>query len=432
MREPEVRQRLAAILAADVAGYSRLMAGDDKGTVADLDVSRAVFREAVSAQGGRIVDTAGDSVLAVFETATGALRAAIAAQSEINRTAKSIPEDRRMLFRIGVTLGEVIEKPDGTVYGDGVNIAARLEAASQPGGITISGTAYDHVHNRVDIGYQDLGTLEVKNIPEPVQAYRVETDNAALVTETVSPLKLSDKPSIVVLPFDNMSGDTEQEYFADGITEDIITGLSRFNGLFVIARNTSMTFKGQKLDVRDVATQLGVRYVMEGSVRKLGARVRITAQLVDGLERDHIWAERYDGSLDDLFELQEEVTGKVVASIGTHITEFEIGRTGRDERYFDEAHDLAWRARKALYEAVHRGEAALSQESINLANRAVQANPNCLLAYITLCNICFLRRLYRWTSDPAKDDEIAERAAREMMAELLRTPKHTRPGPGWN
>ena len=279
MSKAEVRHRMAAILAADVAGYSRLMAADDRATVAALDAARLVFREAVENEGGRVVDTAGDSVLAVFETPSSAVRAAIAAQSQIYETAANVPKDSRMLFRIGITLGEVIEKPDGTVYGDGVNIAARLEAASEPGGITISATAYDHVHSRVDVGYQDLGALEVKNIPEPVRAYRVTTGDAESTTKTEPAPKSLDKPSIAVLPFDNLSGDPEQDYFADGITDEIITGLTRFRDLFVIGRNSSFQFRGRSVDVRKIGEELGVRYVVEGTVRRAAGTIRISAQL---------------------------------------------------------------------------------------------------------------------------------------------------------
>ena len=294
MSESGLRQRLAAILAADVAGYSRLMASDERGTVAALDAARKVFRTRIEASQGRVIDMAGDSVLAVFETATGAVSAALAIQGEVNTSASAAPEDRRMRFRIGVHLGEVIEKPDGTVYGDGVNIAARLEGLAEPGGLTISDSIHNAVRGKVMASFVDRGEQRVKNIPHPVRAFAVSAPGGG-VTAPARPagaagLPLPDNPSIAVLPFANMSGDPEQEYFADGITEDIITDISQISGLLVIARNSSFTFKKQHVDVKEVARKLGVRHVLEGSVRKAGMKVRINVQLIDAETGGHVWA----------------------------------------------------------------------------------------------------------------------------------------------
>ena len=296
-----LQHRLAAILAADSAGYSRLMAVDDKATVAALDAARAVFREQVEAQQGRVIDMAGDSVLAVFGTVAGAVTAALAIQAQVNAVADAEAIDRRMRFRIGVHLGDVIEKADGTVYGDGVNIAARLQGLAEPGGITVSESIRSAVKGKVGASFEDHGEQAVKNIADPVRAWRLRTGAVEPVATvpaapsiTAIDLSLPDKPSIAVLPFVNMSGDPEQEYFTDGITEDIITELSRFHSLFVIARNSSFSYKGQSPDIRRVGKELGVRYVLEGSIRKSAQRIRVTGQLIDALTGNHLWAEKYD------------------------------------------------------------------------------------------------------------------------------------------
>src|SRR5450759_2248677 len=281
-------------------------------TVAALDAARAVFRTQIESNHGRVIDMAGDSVLAVFETATGAVSAALAVQQELNALSAHVSEDRRMRFRIGVHLGDVIEKSDGTVYGDGVNIAARLEGLAEVGGITISDAVQGAVRGKVTATFVDQGEQQVKNIPHPVRAFAVRTDGSTALKPPLAigeiDLSLPDKPSIAVLPFANLSGDPEQEYFTDGITEDIITELSRFHSLFVIARNSTFTYKGKAVDVRTVAKELGVRYVLEGSIRRAANRVRVTAQLIDALTGIHVWADRYDRVLEAIFAVQGELT----------------------------------------------------------------------------------------------------------------------------
>ena len=326
MANDTVSQKLAAILAADVAGYSALMGDDERATVATLDAYRAVFRDQAAAENGRVVDTAGDSVLAVFPSTIGAVRAALAVQADIEARNEDLAEDRRMRFRIGVNLGDVIEKADGTVYGDGVNIAARLEALSEPGGLTISGTTFDQVDGKLDVGFEYLGEKAVKNIVKPVRAYRADLD--AAVTQPTAAADTA-RPSIAVLAFENLSGDADQEYFADGIAEDLITELSRLRWLQVTARNSSFTYKGQAVDLRQVGRDLGVRYVVEGSVRKGGQRVRITAQLIDTTTGNHLWAERYDRDLSDIFALQDEITETLVAALQVEVGEFERERAHR-------------------------------------------------------------------------------------------------------
>jgi len=312
------------------------MAIDDRATVAALDAARAVFRAQIEAQQGRVIDMAGDSVLAVFGTVVGAVTAALATQAQVDALADAGPEDRRMHFRIGVHLGDVIEKPDGTVYGDGVNIAARLQALAEPGGITVSESIRSAVKGKVAAGFEDQGEQAVKNIADPVRAWRLRPGAAKPVaTAPASPsvaaidLSLPDKPSIAVLPFVNMSGEPEQEYFTDGITEDIITELSRFHSLFVIARNSSFSYKGQSPDIRRVGQELGVRYVLEGSIRKSAQRIRVTAQLIDALSGNHLWAEKYDRVLEDIFEVQEELTRSIVAAVAPHVEDAERQKVHR-------------------------------------------------------------------------------------------------------
>ena len=334
--EPEVTQRLVAILAADAVGYSRLMSADERSTVTALDAARAVFRQEIESRRGRVVDMAGDSVLAVFETASGAVSAALAVQQQLEHLCAQASEDRCMRFRLGVHLGEVIEKVDGTVYGDGVNIAARLQALAAPGGIMVSESVRGAVRGKVNARFEDQGAQQVKNIADPVRVYRITAEGAGASVATVAAsemrLSLPDKPSLAVLPFDNMSGDPEQAYFADGIAEDLITALSRVAWLFVIARNSSFAFKGEKLDVRTIATRLGVRYLVEGSVRKAGQRVRVTAQLIEAASGQHLWADRYDGPLDQVFELQDQITASLVGAIEPKLRATELARASEAPR----------------------------------------------------------------------------------------------------
>ena len=325
MTDAGLRQKLAAILAADVAGYSRLMSQDERATVAALDAARAVFRAQIESNQGRVIDMAGDSVLAVFDTATGAVAAAIAVQQQVNALAQDMAEDRRMRFRIGVHLGDVIEKSDGTVYGDGVNIAARLEGLAEPGGITISESIQVAVRSRIASSFEDLGPQQVKNIAEPIHAYRIAGTGATPRAPTPKPGNaIYEKPSVAVLPFTNMSGDPEQEYFSDGLTEDIITALAAWRSFPVIARNSTFAYKGTAPDVRKVALELGARYVLEGSVRKAGNRVRITGQLIDGQSGNHLWAEKFDRDFQDLFAVQDEITSRIVAAIEPELSNAEI------------------------------------------------------------------------------------------------------------
>jgi len=379
MATQDFKRKLTAILSADAEGYSRLMAEDEEATVHTITAYREVVATVVEKHRGRVVDSPGDNILAEFASAVDAVRGGVEIQEELKARNAELPENRRMDFRIGINLGDVIHEEE-RIYGDGVNIAARVEGLADGGGICISGTVYEHVKNKLALGYQYLGEHSVKNIPEPVGVYRVLVEPEAIgkvigekrveplqrmsalavvvvllllagglaiwkyYTGTVSPpievasvekmaLPLPDKPSIAVLPFDNMSDDPKQEYFSDGITEDLITDLSKISGLFVIARNSTFTYKGKPVKVQQVAEDLGVRYVLEGSVRKAGDKVRINAQLVDATTGHHLWAERFDGTLGDIFSLQDRFTQKIVAALAVKLTaddESLLARRGTD------------------------------------------------------------------------------------------------------
>jgi len=326
MTTQEVKRKLAAILSADVKGYGRLMEEDEEATVRTLNIYKEVMTDLIQQHHGRVVDAPGDNVLAEFASVVDAVRCAVKIQKELKARNVDLAENRRMEFRIGVNLGDVIE--DGEqILGDGVNIAARLESLSEAGGICISGTAYDHVENKLPLGYQYLGEQTVKNIAKPVRVYRVLVEPKAVAQRGLEvaskermALPLPDKPSIAVLPFVNMSDDPKQEFFSDGMTEEIITALSKVPNLFVIAHNSTFTYKGKPVKVKQVSEELGVRYVLEGSVQKSGDRVRITAQLVDALSGHHLWAERYDRELRDIFALQDEITMKVITALQVELT----------------------------------------------------------------------------------------------------------------
>src|SRR6516164_8734463 len=339
MSDPtQVSRRLVAVFAADVEGYSRLMGADEVGTLKGLTERRAILDRFIGEHGGRIANTAGDSVLAEFGSAADAVQCAVEAQTALAEANASLAPERRISFRIGVHIGDVLIRA-GDMFGDGVNIAARLQSVAKPGSVCISGATYDQVRKTLPMTFVDLGVQHVKNIQEPIRAYQVgspcETREAApaRVADTESPPPLPDRPSIAVLPFENMSGDPEQEYFADGMVEEIITALSRFKSLFVIARNSSFSYKGKSPDIRQVGRDLGVRHVLEGSVRKASGKVRITGQLIDAVTGAHIWADTFERDLTDVFALQDEVTVAVVSAIQPKLlqTEMEMATRRRSE-----------------------------------------------------------------------------------------------------
>ena len=339
-----VERKLTAILAADVAGYSRLMGADEVGTLGRLTVCRAIVDELIATHRGRIFNTAGDSVFADFASAVDAVECAVAVQEALAGENVTRPDAEKMQFRIGVHVGDVMVQGNN-LLGDGVNIAARLEALAEPGGICIC-TVHDQIGTKLPVSFVELAAPQMKNIAQPVRAYRVGGKTAR--TES-PPLALPDKPSIAVLPFQNMSGDPEQEYFVDGMVEEIITALSRIRWLFVIARNSSFTYKDQSPDVKDVGRELGVRYVLEGSVRKAGGRVRITGQLIDAATGAHLWADHFDGSLEDVFELQDNVASSVAGAIEPALQAAETARSATRPTNDLTAYDLYLRALPILF-----------------------------------------------------------------------------------
>ena len=333
-------RRLAAILAADVAGYSRLIGADEGGTLQALKAIRAeLIDPTIAAHNGRLVKTTGDGLLVEFGSVVDALRCASNVRAGMAERNPAVPNDRRIEFRIGINMGDIVVE-DGDIFGDGVNVAARLEGLAEPGGICVSARVQEDVAGKLDLAFEDMGEQVLKNIARPVRAYRVATGAVSATAQATPALALPDKPSIAVLPFANISGDREQEYFADGMVEEITTAIARMPWLFVIARNSSFTYKGKAVDVRQVARELGVRYVLEGSVRKAGSRVRITGQLIDTTTGAHIWADRFDGALDDIFELQDQVASSVVGAIEPRLRQSEIDRAARKATENLDAYDL--------------------------------------------------------------------------------------------
>ena len=397
------QRRLAAILATDVAGYSRLMSVDESGTLARLkDLRAEVIDLKISQFHGRIVGSAGDSLLIEFASAVNAVQCAVDMQAGLAERNAGLPENKRMIFRIGVNLGDVIPG-DGTIHGDGVNIAARLEKLAEPGNICIGRTIYDQVKNKLAFAYDDLGEQRFHNIPEPVHAFRIRsTSTTAAAPRAADVLPRPDKPSIAVLPFTNMSGDPDQEYFSDGITEDILTELSRFHEFTVIARNSSFRYKGQSPKIEDVGRELGVKYVVEGSVRKIGNRVRVTAQLIDATSAAHIWAERYDRSLDDIFAIQDEVTEAVVVRIAEGIKGARTIHARSRPLHSASAYDLVLQARP--YRTAHTS--AAGKIAAGLLRQAIDLDPNFALSYASLAFVLAGEWEEGWAGDP--DAVLAE------------------------
>ncbi len=458
MTEERFKRKLSAILSADVKGYSRLMGEDEEATVRTLTEYRKVIASLIDRHRGRVVDSPGDNLLAEFGSVVDALRGAWDIQKEIKTRNADLPESRQMNFRIGVNLGDVIEEGE-RIYGDGVNIAARLESLAEEGGICISGTTYDHVKNKLPLSYDYLGEQEVKNIKDPVRVFRVRMDHEALpnaisegesqskrrnlalpalllvvlvagalaiysfyldasrppppgTPDKVSAVKLSDKPSIAVLPFSNLSGESEQDYFSDGMTNDIITDLSKFRELFVIASNTVFTYKGKPVDIKEVGRELGVRYVLEGTVQKGGGKVRINAQLVDASTGSHLWAERYDRDLKDLFALQDEIVQRIVATLAVKIETVERARSMRKDTENLEAYDYVLRGQEYRRERTR----ASNINAEEMFTKAIELDPSYATAYVGLG----LRHLnlvdYGWTEFPAQALQKAYDLAQKALS----------------
>jgi TolB-like protein/class 3 adenylate cyclase len=413
-----VERRLAAVLAADIAGYSRLMGRDEEGTLTQLKMfRRTIIDPTIAANRGRIVKTTGDGMLVEFASAVDAARCAAEVQRGVAVQNADVPQNLRIEFRIGIHVGDIIFD-DNDIFGDGVNIAARLEGIAAPGGVCISDDAQRQIRGKVDSLFEDMGPQNLKNIAEPMRAWRMSIDanSSALLSldrsiETAQPLALPDKPSIAVLPFQNMSSDPEQDYFADGIVEDIITALSRYHALFVIARNSSFTYKGKAVDVKRVGRELGVRYVLEGSVRKVVDRVRVTGQLIDASNGAHLWADRFDGPLKDIFDLQDDITLRVVGAIAPKLEHAEIVRAMRKPTESLDSYDFYLRAKSNFHKA---GKEDIS-EAIRLFLKAIEVDDNFSSAY-GMAAWCYARRkLNGWaTEGPSETLEaarLAERAA---------------------
>jgi adenylate cyclase len=404
MSPDRVERRLAAIMAADVAGYSRLIEADEEGALGRLKALRAeIIDPKIAEHRGRIVKTTGDGLLVEFASVVDALRCAAELQAAVAETNSSLPLERRIDFRIGIHQGDIVVE-DGDIFGDGVNVAARLEGLAEPGGICVSSRVQEDAAGRLDLAFQDLGEQNLKNIARPIRVYRVGPDKAA--TPLAQPtLPLPDKPSVAVLPFQNISGDPEQEVFADGMVEDITTALSKLRWFFVIARNSSLAYKGRAVDVKQVGRELGVRYVLEGSVRRGGTRLRITAQLVEAETGNHVWAERYDRDIGDIFAVQDEITERVVAAIEP---ELYAAENIRSERKPPESLD-AWECVIRALSAIGLGTRETNTEAERLCRRAIAISPRYGQAHSLLS--WALLRSTMWAGDlPKLAPEISAEA----------------------
>jgi adenylate cyclase len=410
MTEERVERRLAAIFAGDIAGYSRLMGADEEGTLRQLKAHRKELVDPkITEHRGRVVKTTGDGMLVEFVSVVDAVRCAVDIQRGMAERNSDLPADKRIEFRVGINVGDIISDTND-IYGDGVNVAARLEALADPGGIMVSRTVHDQVRDKLSFGFKDMGEQPVKNIARPVGVYQVSLieNTAPIAVKDATEVSSAKRPSIAVLPFANISGDPEQEYFADGISEDIIAGLSKLRWFFVIARNSSFTYKGNAVDVKRVSRELGVRYVLEGSVRKGGNRVRITAQLIDASTGNHIWADRYDGDLTDVFALQDEITKKVVAAIEPKLLEAEgvrsQGRSPEDLDAWDmvmQTNSLLWRLTKIDIDA-----------AIALLRLAIERYPNYAPAHSMLAIALLFRGISVGVAHSQEMKEAALHASR--------------------
>ena len=412
LAEQRTQRRLAAILAVDVVGYSRLMAVNETGTLAALKAHRKELVDPkIAEHGGRIVKLMGDGALVEFASAVDAVECAVAIQRGMVERNAGDPEDRRIVFRVGINLGDIIIDGDD-IYGDGVNIAARLEALAEPGGICISRSTRDQIRDKLEFALEDLGDQTVKNIVRPVRVFRVAVGASTRAIAGEKPaFPQPERLSIAVLPFQNMSGDPEQEYFADGISEDIITALSKIPKLFVIARNSSFTFKGKAVHVPEVSKKLGVRYVLEGSVRKSGNRVRITSQLIDGVTGGHIWAERFDRELTDIFAVQDEVTQEIVSALALNLTESEQKRLVIEYTDNPEAYDCFLRGREQWWRLVKDSNI----QARELLQRAVELDPKFAPAYAFLAAAHLHDYVNLWSESPARSLERAHELAQQAV-----------------
>jgi adenylate cyclase len=419
MASSDVQQKLTAVFCTDVVGYSRLMADDPEATLRTLTACREVFSTHIRQNKGRIVNAPGDSILAEFGSLSDAVRCAMEVQEELGGRNEALPEQRRMHFRIGLTLGDVLIR-EGELFGDGVNAAARLESLAEPGGVCISRTAYDQVKQRLDYDYEYIGEHTGKNLAEPLRAYRVRPKLEAPpsggrgpqpLAETTQPLELPEKPSVAVLAFENMSGDPEQGYFGDGLAEDIITDLAKISGLFVIARNASFAYKGKAANPQQVGRELGVRHVLEGSVRKAANRVRITGQLIDTRTGDHVWAERYDRDLDDVFAVQDEITSEIVTVLDIRLAHGERARILRQSLKNPEARDCYYQARQ-LFWAHPSGEVEAARR---LFDRVIELEPDSPVGYVGKASTFVQEARQAWSEARQQTTELAGELVRKAL-----------------
>jgi TolB-like protein/class 3 adenylate cyclase len=410
MAETRPLRRLAAILVADVVGYSRLMEADEVGALAALKSLRSeILEPLVEEHSGRIVKTMGDGVLVEFASAVNAVNCALAVQAKM--ADGSVPEEKRMSLRIGINLGDIVEE-DSDIYGDGVNIATRLEALAPPGGICIAANVNEAVNGKINLAVDDLGERRLKNIARPVRAYILRKVQDSKPQPAAFPLSLPDKPSIAVLAFENLSGEPEQDYFADGIVEEIITALSRIKLLFVIARNSSFAYKGRPVDVKQIGGELGVRYVLQGSVRKSGSRVRINGQLIDASSGLQIWADRFDGELADIFDLQDQVTMRVVGEISPKLEEAEIERARRKPTDNLDAYQCYMRGMAEFYGLTEEG----NRQALAQFYRAIEIDPNFASAVAMAARTYAQRKAFGWPRTRADESGEVERLARRAIS----------------
>ena len=407
MTTQKVKRKLTAILSADVKGYSRLMGEDEEWTVRTLTAYKDIIGKLVHQHQGRVVDATGDNLMAEFDSVVDAVQCALEIQEELRSRNAGLPVDRKMEFRIGINLGDVIVKGD-RIYGDGVNAAARLQGLAEGGGICISGTVYDQIEGKLRLDYEFLGEKTVKNVKKPVRAYSVGTN--LTLSRKPGPSELPDKPSIAALPFVNMNGDPQLDYLSDGITENLITNLSKISGLFVISSNSAFTYKGKAVKVEQVGEELGVRYVLEGSVQKADNRLRISAQLIDAVSGYHIWGEQYDRDMQDIFLLQDDVAEKIIAALRVKVEKAEIERVLRKPSASLEAYDYALRGRAHL-NAMTTEQNAQAQELFRVA---IELDPGFAGAYVGLGWACFNAWAHLWNLDPQSLDTAVELAQKAI------------------
>jgi len=409
-----MERRLAAVLAADMAGYSRLMEIDEQGTLARLRTHRIeLIDPAIAKNQGRIIKTTGDGLLAEFHSVADAVKCAVEVQERMLKRNADVAEDRRIQFRIGINLGDIIFE-DGDIFGDGVNVAARIEGLAEVGGIAVAASVHDQVADRLDVAFEDLGEKTLKNISRPVRVYRavLNTDSTAGPGKAASPARAVVKPSVAVLPFANMSGDPEQEFFVDGLTEDILTELARRHELFVISRNSTFVYKGQAVNIPEVAKALGAQYLVEGSVRKAGNRIRITVQLIDTANDTHIWAEKYDRTLDDIFEIQDEVTSAIVATLPGRVEAAQHDQIKRKKPSSMAAYECVLAA-KVLH---HRSRREDNAEAQRLIDRAIELDPN--YAHAHAWRACILGQAWHhgWCDDRDETFEKSDASGQKALA----------------